>query len=276
MRNPVSSYETTKGPFLEKNAVQSLDRALDIIELLSLEREGLGVTEIGNRISLHKSTVHRLLNSLADRGYIEKVERSSLYKLGFKFVEIASLRLNHLELKIEAVAPLRRLAESLGQTVHLAILDGTEVVYIEKIEPVSTLRMYSQIGRRAPLHCTALGKSLLSGLSDDQLALLVGQLSFQRFTSDTLTKPEQLIREVEQVRKVGWSLDDNENEEGIRCIAAPIRDYARNVIAAISVSGDKKIISKKRESEIAQHVKDTAYTISQRMGYVVVNQGGQP
>lgn len=128
---------------MPESSVQTLDRALDIIEVLSTESEGLGVTEISQRVMLHKSTVHRLLNALLERGYIEKDSKLGTYKLGLKFVEISSLFLNKLVLKTEAMPYLRKLAELTGQPVHLAILDGNEAIYIEKVEALNSIRMYS-------------------------------------------------------------------------------------------------------------------------------------
>jgi DNA-binding IclR family transcriptional regulator len=248
---------------MEKPAVQVLDRALDLIELLSLERSGLGVTELGGRLSLHKSTVHRLLSALAERGYIEK--NDGRYRLGLKFVELASLRLNQLELKTEASPTLRRLASTLDRVAHLAILDGTEAVYIEKLEPQASLSMYSQIGRRIPVHCTALGKSLLSGLSETELNALTARLTFEKFTQATLTTPDRLKEDVARTRQRGWSLDDEEYERGIRCVAVPVRDYTKRIVAAVSVSGPARV--EDRMEEIAYQVQDAAFEISRRMGY---------
>ncbi len=247
--------------------VQTLDRALDIIEMLSIEREGLGVTEIGSRIGLHKSTVHRLLNSLAERGYIEKEARYSTYKLGLKFIEISSLYLNKLELKTEALPYMRRLVEAVGQPAHLAILDGREAVYIEKVEALNSIRMYSQIGRRVPVYCSAIGKVLLLGLKPKEREDVVRGLQFSKFTKKTIDSAEKLLCEIEHAGNCGWSLDDEEHEAGIRCIAAPIRDYTLKVIAAVSVSGDLKIIAPERDSEISGLVTETARCISRRMGY---------
>ena len=170
---------------MEQKGVQTLDRTLDIIELLALSREGMGVSEIGQQIGLHKSTVHRLLNALLMRGYIEKDSQGGTYRIGLKFIEISSHRLNHLELKTEASPTLRGLCEELGQTVHLAILDKTEVVYIEKLEPRTSLRMYSQIGRRIPVYCSALGKSLVSDLPPEALRQLAESLEYRAFTERT-------------------------------------------------------------------------------------------
>lgn len=252
--------------------VQTLDRALDIIELLAIEREGIGVTEIGNRLGLHKSTVHRLLNALAERGYIEKDQKYSTYKVGLKFIEISSLYLNKLELKTEALPYMRRLAENVGQPVHLAILDGKEAVYIEKVEAVSNIRMYSQIGRRVPVYCSAIGKVLLSGLKEADCKNIIKTIHFSKFTEKTHQKYEELEKDVHRASLSGWALDDEEHEAGIRCIAAPVYDYSGKVIAAVSVSGDKRIISEDRDTEVSNLVIEAAQNISQRMGYFKVDE----
>lgn len=253
---------------MEGKGVQTLDRALDIIELLSPQREGLGVTEIAKRLTLHKSTVHRLLNALADRGYIERDRHRGSYRLGLKFVEIGSLRLNQIELKTEAMPYLRRLAENFGQAAHLAILSGTDAVYIEKIEPNSGIRMYSQIGRRIPAHSSALGKSLLSDMDEEALKATVDAMDFERFTPNTIVDPAVLLESVAQVRQRGWANDNEEHEIGIRCVASPIFDYTGRVIAAVSVSGDKRRISAERDEETADRVMAVAEEISRRLGYV--------
>jgi IclR family transcriptional regulator, KDG regulon repressor len=254
---------------VDNKGVQTLERSLDLIEYLSLEKNGSGITEVGNKLGLHKSTVHRLLNALVKRGYVEKDRQTSRYSLGLKFIEIGSLRLNHIELKTEAAPYLRHLAETTRQPVHLAILDGIEAVYIDKIEPVSNLRMYSQIGRRVPVFCSALGKSLLSDLTDDELDKTMIKIEFRNFTKMTHMKAESLHSDILATRLRGWSIDDEEHEEGIRCIGAPVKDYTGKIIAALSVSGDKNVISPERDHEISGMVMNTAQTISRRMGYFV-------
>jgi IclR family transcriptional regulator, KDG regulon repressor len=253
---------------MEGKGVQVLDRALDIIELLSVERDGLGVTEIGVRLDLHKSTVHRLLSALAGRGYIERDDNRGAYRLGLKFIEIGSLRLNQLELKTEASPYLRRLADAAGQPVHLAILRGLDAVYIEKIDPVASIRMYSQIGKRIPVYCSALGKCLLSGLGKDELESALAGIEFTRFTAKTKTTVGDVRADIESAKWRGWGIDDEEHEDGIRCVAAPVRDYTGRIIAAVSVSGDRRIIAADRDAETAGVVMGTAAEISKRMGYV--------
>lgn len=247
-------------------SVQTLDRALKIIELLALHGEGYGVTEIGQRVGLHKSTVHRLLNHLVGQGYIEKDASRPIYTLGLKFIELASLRLNQVELKTEAGPFLRQLASRLDQAVHLAILADIECVYIEKIEPRAHLRMYSQIGKRIPLYCSALGKCLVSDLSAEVLADLARRQTYTAFTALTKTTPEAFLAEVALTRQRGWGLDDQEHEPGIRCIGAPLRDFTGKIVASLSVSGAG--ITPDRDGEVSRLVVEAAQVISKRLGWL--------
>lgn len=247
--------------------VQTISRALDIIEILSMEKEGLGVTEIGKKTGLHKSTVHRLLNTLAERGYIEKEPKYGNYRLGLKFVEVSSIYLNKIELRTEAQPYLRKLVETVGQPAHLAILDRTDAIYIEKIEALSSIRLYSYIGSRIPAHCSALGKALLSGLEQNVLNKLVDEIDFYPYTNTSVRTKEELLNMVEAVKKKGFAVDDEEHDEGVRCLAAPIRDYTGRVIASVSAAGDKRIICRERDDEIGRYVVETADAISRRMGY---------
>lgn len=247
--------------------VQVLDRAFDILEILSLERNGLGVTEIGNRLGLHKSTVHRILSAMAERGYIEKASEKGVYRIGLKLVEVSSIYLNNVELKTEAKPYLSELTLKMNQPSHLATLKGNDVVYIDKVEVVNSIRLYSQIGLRVPAYCSALGKSLLSGLLDMELEEKVSKMTFSAYTEHTITDRHELLRQVKQIREKGWALDDEEHEAGVRCIAAPVYDYRGKVIAAVSVSGPAGVISPGRDEEVAAMVKDIALKISKRLGY---------
>lgn len=252
---------------MSDKGIQVIDRALDILELLSLEKDGLGVTDIGNRIGLHKSTVHRILSAMAERGYIEKTSARGSYKLGLKLIEISSVYLNSIELKTEARPYLWELTSKLGQTSHLAILEGNDAVYIDKVDVVTSIRLYSQIGRRIPVYCSALGKSLLSGLAEPELDKIVKGCSFKKLTDNTIDNKNQLLSQVEEVRKNGWALDNEEHEEGVRCIASPIFDYRGKVIAAVSISGPSAAISPERDRETGKMLADTALNISKRLGY---------
>jgi IclR family KDG regulon transcriptional repressor len=248
--------------------VQSVERTFDIIEALSHEKDGLGLTDIGKRVGLHKSTVFRLLSSLAEKGYIDKNPKTANYRLSLKFIELSSTFLNNLELKTEALPFLKKLASLTTQAVYFAILDGWEVIYIEKVETFESIRKYDIIGKRAPSYCTALGKSLLSGLSEDEIRERFQAIPLTAFAPNTITNLDRLLQELDLIRARGWSEDDEEYEEGVRCIAAPIYDYRNCVIAALSTSGPKNIISKDRKRELSQYVVEAARDISKTMGYM--------
>jgi DNA-binding IclR family transcriptional regulator len=247
--------------------IQVIDRAFDILELLSDVSEGMGVTEIANRIGLNKSTVHRILNAMASRGYIERASSKGVYRNGLKLVDLASVHLNSVELKTEARPLLRELTARMNLTTHLAILDGLDAVYIDKVDVESSLRLYSQIGRRISVHCSALGKCLLSGLSEQELAERLRKCDFRRHTANTLTSRQALTRQVEAVRLRGFAVDDQEHEAGIRCMAAPVCDYRGKVVAAISLTGPASVVSRERETEIGELVASVAKDISRRLGH---------
>lgn len=255
---------------MKENSVQTLDRTLDIIELLAVTPNGMGVTEIGHKLGLHKSTVYRLINALVRRGYLEK-EQNGLYKIGLKFIEISGLYLRQIELKTEAVPFMRHLSELTGQVTHLAILDETEVVYIEKIDVLQSLRMYSQIGKRVSIHCSALGKVLLSAQDSDYRERILEKIKYTRYTENTITDSAVLRKELEQARQKGWAVDNEEHEYGIRCIAAPIRDFTGKVIAALSITGSKNIISPGKDEYYGKLVAEAADNISKRLGYIEKN-----
>lgn len=249
------------------NNVQSIDRAFDIIEVLSEENNGLGVTEIANRIGLHKSTAHRIITTMANRGYLNKNE-SGNYQIGLKLIESVSCYINSLELQTEARPYIAKITGELGLTSHLGVLDGDQVVYIEKMDVFSNVRMYSQIGLHVHSYSCSLGKCLLSNYSAADLKKIMCNCSFTRFTDKTISSLDELIVDLDLVRKRGWSIDDEESEVGHRCVGAPIYDYRGDIIAAISASGPTSILTEVRIESVAAYLKEQAMEISKSMGYV--------
>ena len=247
-------------------SVQSLDRAFDILELLAGERRGMMLTDIGRHLDLHKSTVHRLLASLKDRGYIEQEAETGRYRLGLGFIALTSQYLNNLEIKTEAEPHLRRLSEKLGETVFLATLQDGNVVYLDKVEQFDGLRRYSIIGKRAPLHCTSLGKALIMGLPVSTVRELVGEGPFEQVTPSTNTNPDILMRELELSRQRGWSQDIEEYNAGVSCVGAPVKDYRGVSIAAIS-SAWEGTKSPAAVIEAGRQIKAVADDISAHLGF---------
>lgn len=246
--------------------IQSIDRALDIIEVLSEESAGLGVTEIASRIHLPKSTTSRIISTLASRGYLNRNAAGS-YQIGLKLISAVSCYINGLELQTEARPYIAKITGELGLTCHLGVLDGSEVVYIEKMDVFSNVRLYSQIGIHVPAYSCSLGKCLLSNYSADDVRRLMAGVRFERFTDRTIGSVNELIEDLDLVRRRGWAMDDEESEIGHRCLGAPIYDYRGDIIAAVSASGPTGIFTKDRIEPVAKYLKNQAMEISRSMGY---------
>lgn len=248
-------------------AVQSLERALKILEVLGKNPKGLGVTEISREVDLHKSTVYRLLSTLAKWGYVEQEKENEKYKLGLKIIELSNNVLSNLELRKVARPYLEELMEYANEVVHLCVLRDGEAVYIDKVECPNTIRMYSQIGKRAPVHCTGVGKALLAFLPQEEAISILKTKGLPQKTPSTITSLEEMLNHLEEIKKLGYSIDDVEHEEGIRCVAAPIFDHTGQVVASLSVSGPDYRVTRERVPELAVKVKEIAQKISRRLGY---------
>lgn len=246
--------------------VQVAERIFMILEYLSQTSEAKGPSDISAATGIHKSTVYRLLSSMAEGGYVERMENGT-YQIGIKLVEIVSNHINSLELQTEARPFLNALRAELGLVVYLGILDRHEVVYIEKMDISRNLRLYAQIGMRVPAHCSSLGKVLLSSLPGDDLDYLLQSIRLEVYTKNTIDSPDALKAHLRQVRQQGWGMDNEEYIVGQRCVAAPIYDYRGEVIAALSASGPTTLLTDERLREVVDRVKETAAQISRRLCY---------
>ena len=237
----------------KNSGVQSLERALNIIDALSTRTEGLGISEISEMTSLHKSTVHRLLKTLRTYNYVYQDSRTEKYLLGTKILEISANIMDSFDVRSVARPVLEELCKTVGEAVHLCILDGLDAVYIDKIDnETRSIRMYSKIGKRIPIYSSASGKVLLAGESKDKLKLLADDLDFTNFTKYTIKDKESFISEISQIPKRGYAVDWFEHEDSVLCIAAPIFNLEKKIVAAISVSAgiwnlDENLFSKMRE-----------------------------
>lgn len=250
---------------MDNMTLQTVERALKILEIVA--QMPLSQNEIGEQMGLNRTTTARLIHTLLSRSYLEFDAASNKYKLGLKVIELGCIKLNQLELKTEAVPFLRKLSLMLNQVCHMGILVDGEVVYIEKIEPITTIRMFSAIGKRVPVHSTSLGKALLSGLSNNEIISILKNKGMKSFTKNTLTNLDDIIKEVDRIRELGYGVDNEENEENIWCVSAPIKDYRNKIVAAISTSGHNEQSIKNESCQAIQLIKQTADSISERMGY---------
>ncbi|GMB09746.1 IclR family transcriptional regulator [Thermolongibacillus altinsuensis] len=251
-----------------ENMVKSVSRALDIIEIVSSEKDGLGVTEIAKQMDINKSSVYRILSTLVQYGYMEQDEETSRYKLGYKFLEMSSKLLESIDLRKEARPFLQELEKETNEVIHLVVYDQGEVIYIEKLEGTETLRMHSKVGKRAPMHCTAVGKAILAHLPSNVVLDILERKGMPRHTDKTITDQDEFLKELAQVRQKGYALDLEENEYGIRCIAVPIFDHVGKVIAAVSVSGPTIRMTDERIEQLQTRMLQIGKQISARLGYV--------
>jgi DNA-binding IclR family transcriptional regulator len=243
-------------------------KALTIVEALAGQAEqGISLAELSAALSMPKSTVHRYLTTLTQ---LELAERWGVdrFRLGTKVIELAGSFLANSDLRNESQADLDTLASQTQETIHLAVPSGAEVVYIAKVESKHALRMYSYIGARLPMYCTALGKAILAFGPPGRTKEIVARKLKPR-TPRTITSPEALESELETIRLQGFALDDEENEVGIRCVSAPIFDYTRLAVAAMSISGPSDRMDRRRCAELAPLVREAAQRVSRRMGAAV-------
>ncbi|HBV87661.1 IclR family transcriptional regulator [Desulfosporosinus sp.] len=252
---------------MSEKYVQTLERSLDVLEVLAHAEEPLGVTEIGSRISLHKSTVHRILQTLCHRGYVERKKENDRYQLGIKIIELGIRFFNDLEIRKVAAPVLSDLVKVLDEVVHLVLPDDGEIVYIDRAESSQVVSMHSKVGRRAPMHCTAVGKALLSTLPEEEVRHILELKGMTRYTPNTITDPEILLTGLRTIKESKISIEKEENEIGIICLGTPIFDYSGQAIGAISVSGPASRITEKGIEWIGEELKKSGEIISAKLGF---------
>lgn len=247
--------------------VQSVDRALSILEAISHYNDGLGITEIGEKVGLHKSTVHRLLGTLIYKGFVEQDLMTNKYRVSLKLYELGSKRIEDLDILKISKSYTKGLMEEVNEVVHLVIRDDNHIVYIDKVEADNTIRMASTIGRRSPLYCTSVGKAMMAYMTDEEIDKIWKNSNIEKLTESTIVDFQLFKEELKKVKEQGYAEDDEENELGVRCVGAPVFNHKGEVEGAISISGPTIRVTKDRVEKIADAVKRYAYAISKELGY---------
>lgn len=240
---------------------------MKILDLFDERERELNLTEISKRMNLHKSTVHSLLKTLKAQRYIEQNEENGRYLLGLKLFERGNLVVSQLDLRNIARKHLEWLSAITNLTIHLVILDGKEGVYLDKVEGSGVVVMYSRIGRRVPIHTSAVGKALVATKTDYELDQLLEGYEYTRPTIKSVNSKEEFLASVEHARIAGYSIDNEENEPGIACFAVPVKDYSGKVIAAISMSMPASNVSNESHKYYVGILKECSNKISQGLGY---------
>ncbi|MBV8357775.1 MAG: IclR family transcriptional regulator [Deltaproteobacteria bacterium] len=248
-------------------SIQVLDRAARILDCFRLERPELRLTEITAATGLHKSTVYRLLEVMRRHHFVQFDEMTGAYRVGIRLFELGAVAMAGCGFDKYARPALEELAATTGETAHLCVLHESEIVHIAKVESSFALRIATPVGRRHPAYCTSVGKAILAYLPAEALAAYLGTTELRPLTPKTITSPALLKAQLRRVAEQGYALDDEEVHEGVRGVAAPVRDYSGEVVAAITITGPVSRITRSKLPELAEHVIKAADNISSRLGY---------
>ncbi|ATU95768.1 IclR family transcriptional regulator [Phyllobacterium zundukense] len=230
------SVPTSTPAGAEAAGTGTLGKAIAVLDIIAASPQPLRFTDVLRLTDQPRGTLHRQISNLIEEGLLT-VNRDHSYGLGLRLLQFASKAWASNQFRSIAEPHIRKLHEATGETVHLGVLRGTEVIYVDKIESRQNIRMVSQIGNTAPAWCTGVGKAALSALANDELQARVTRIVFKRFTPNTIGDSRGLLDEIELIRTEGNAYDREEHETGICCVAAPIHSADRQLIAGVSVTG---------------------------------------
>jgi len=251
----------------EPYRVQVLDRAFAILDLLAEDGGELGGAELSARLNLHKSTAHRLLTVLERNCYVDRSPANGKYRLGWKLIDLGMRAIARLDVRELARPKLERLMDETGETAHLGVLRKGEVVSVANVQSRRSLRTPATVGQRAPAHCSSQGKAILAFLSPEDFKEFVQTYGLKAYTGNTLTRSAALRAELERIRQQGYAVDNEEFEQGLKCIGAPVRDHSGEVVAAISIAGPASRLSRDRMPTLVHSVISAASRLSVSLGY---------
>ena len=246
--------------------LSSVATSVRLMKAFSEEQVEIGISDLAKRLGVAKSTVHRLAVTLVSEGVLEQNPDTGKYRLGMALFRLGSLVRQRMTISNEARPLLRELREKVNETVHLAVLDGSDIMYVYNLESTQAIRMRSDVGVRKPAYCTAEGQAILAFQTPDIVDRVIGRGLAAR-TPQTITDGDKLKKVLESIRLRGCAIEDEESELGMRCIAAPLRNDAGEVVAAIGLAGPVSRLSKKTLASFIPHVVETAAAISARLGH---------
>jgi IclR family transcriptional regulator, KDG regulon repressor len=248
-------------------SIQVLDRAARILDCFRLERPELRLSEITAATGLHKSTVYRLLEVMRRHHYVQFDAATGAYRVGIRLFELGAVAMAGCGFDKHARPALEELASTTGETAHLCVLHESEVVHIAKVESRFALRIATPIGGRHPAYCTSVGKAILAYLASEALAAYLDATELRPLTAKTITSPALLKAQLRRIAEQGYAFDDEEVHEGVRGVAAPVRDHGGEVVAAITVTGPASRITRNKLPGLAEQVIKAANNVSSRLGY---------
>ena len=249
-----------------QNTIKSLDRAMEVFEHLS-DLNGATLSELADDLDQSPATVYRILQTLEARGLVEVDASAQTWHIGARAFLIGARFLKRTSLVERARPILRRLMEATGETANLGIARDNHVLFVSQVESQASIRAFFPPGTLSPMHASGIGKALLAQMSHDRLSRIMATAPLDRFTARTLTEPATLMADLDVTRERGFAIDDEERNEGMRCIAAPIFDLNGEALAGLSVSGPVARVSHRKTEAIAEPVQEAAAELSAAMGY---------
>jgi len=233
----ITGYDTMAKKEKSEYLIQAVSHALDLLEQFYGEVDELGVTELSKRLKLHKNNVFRLLATLESRGYIEQNKVTENYRLGLKTLELGQTFIKQMGLLRQSKPVLEALVRECNETTYVAILKDFSIIYLDAVETDMTVRVVPRVGSRLPAYCTAAGKIQIAHMSDEELDNFLPSKELKRYTANTITDRDILKKQLKTISENGYAVDNEELDIGVRCVSAPIRDYTRRIIGAVSISG---------------------------------------
>ena len=248
--------------------IQSVDHALDVMEAFHGEEDELGITELSRRLKLHKNNIFRILATLENRGYIEQNMVTDNYRLGLGTLELGQTYIRHTGLLRVARPVTEELGKKVNENVYIGILKESYAFYLDVVESSHTVRVLSRVGCRVPTYCSAMGKAQLAFETPETISEVLGKKELKKFTPSTISDRDKVIEHLALVKELGYAVDDEEWDEGVRCVAAPIHDYTRKVVGAVSVSAPSvRMPMEQVKKELAPMIIEACDEISERLGY---------
>jgi DNA-binding IclR family transcriptional regulator len=250
--------------YAEAAQIRAVLRAVRVLKALARHPRGVTITELARELHMPKSSVYRLLATLRQADWVTQMSRSERYGLGLGLLEMTADALEAVSLRELAREHLEELWETTGESVHLGVLHDDHVVYVMKYESRHSIRMYSQVGKRAPLYCTALGKAILAWLPEEEREALLARVQRVRYTANTLVDERALSEALAETRRRGYAVDDAEHEDFVRCVAAPILGPRDTPVGAVSISAPIFRMPDERVHEWGILVREHSRRITQR------------
>jgi IclR family KDG regulon transcriptional repressor len=250
------------------NGIKSTLKSLKLLELFTPQKREWSVHDMIEALGYHKSSIQRIVSTLETEGFLKRLQpHRGVYRLGPQVLFLGSIADMSIDLRSIARPIMGQLVERVQETSYLCVLEGDQCLYVEKVECSQPIRIIHAVGKRNPLHCTGVGKALMSGMTEKEVRKIVSQRGLKSYTPNTITKIGDLLHEIEQIRRRGVAYDHEELDLGVKCVAAPIHNHTGKVVAAISISGPTQRFTPKVLPRFEREVMASARTISFELGF---------